>query len=768
MEEQKLIELKRQLAAEAAKENSDSSILIALTSEIAKYDKDSVRFSVDAGIINRLGKELVGRHETAVSELVKNAYDADAFEVNLTFENALQPGGRLIISDNGVGMTRSQLINGFMRLSSAEKIHNPISVKYKRSRAGKKGIGRFATQRLGKKLTIVSQTLESDSAVKVTVDWDRFEMDKDLTSISNNIELVPKLKPEGTDLIIDDLREAWSDSVIKRVYRYTSELLQPFPLSQTRKDREQNRVDPGFQSHYYRREGNDTQKIVDEEEAIFKHALAEIEGYILSNGQGCWALKSDKLGFAQEVFSLGKDRDDPESPFSYIRDVHFKCYYFIYEPSLFSPSTFTFIRDIANEKGGIRLYKNGFRVLPYGEKGNDWLGLDESTRRRVVIVPHQNISFFGFVEISNEPELFEETSSREGLIENDAFNELTEFVYRAITSAVLKVAELRGRKGTASQRNWKKDEETPTQKVDSAISEIKTIVADSDPSSNSDSDKGFDHERFDQAFKKLLEGRAQEREEAKKLIEELNMLRILAGLGLVIGEFVHEVKRFLPAFDSDTTYLKGFLKENPEGMRRIERLEINLKAFTAYTAYFDKAISQNVLRELKPLDLRDVINDFEDVILNDIKRSGIQFNPPIFNGFDLITIAMHPSEWSSILFNLYTNAKKAIKRNKLPGIIQLECGQNGDFLYLEFSDNGIGIPKENELLIFNAFFTTSSPAGHKSNENDSLTGTGLGLKIVKDIIESYGGQIFVAPPNNGFKTKLRIEIPINKAPNGEV
>ena len=104
-----------------------------------------MRFSVDSGIINRLGNELVGKRETAVGELVKNAYDADAEEVNLIFERAWTPGGTLRIEDTGNGMTREQLINGFMRLSSASKVKEPYSPVYHRARAGKKGIGRFAS-----------------------------------------------------------------------------------------------------------------------------------------------------------------------------------------------------------------------------------------------------------------------------------------------------------------------------------------------------------------------------------------------------------------------------------------------------------------------------------------------------------------------------------------------------------------------------------------------------------------------------------------------
>jgi len=756
-------ELKKKLNQEIQKEDSDSTLILSLSQEIANLDRGKVRFSVDAGIINRLGRELVGRHETAVSELVKNSYDADATDVRLIFKNAWIPGGTLEVIDNGVGMTREQLISGFMRLSSSDKIHNPKSPNYKRTRAGKKGIGRFATQRLGNKLTIITQTISSDKSLKIVIDWNHFETDKDLSSIPNSIEEIPKEKDEGTILIIEDLREGWSDSMIKRVYRYTADLLQPFPLSVKRKVEYEEQIDPGFRSSYFRDNNIDENKIIDEEEAFLKHALAVIEGYVLENGQGCYSFESEKLDFPQEVFLIGKEKDLPESKFEFISGVHFKCYYFIYENSLIPKQAMSFIKEVANERGGIRLYRNGFRVLPYGEKLNDWLGLDDSTARRVILSSHRNINFFGFVEVTDESGItFDETSSREGLFENTAFEELVDFTSRTIISVVQKIALLRGRKATTSQKGFVK-KDSPSEKVDAAIEEIKEVFEDETGSyeENEGQEKTSSKERFNKAYEKLIEGRNEEKKKQQELVDEINMLRILAALGLVIGEFVHEVKRFLPGFHTDTAFLKKAVKDYPEVVNRVERLEINLKAFTAYTSYFDRAISRNVLRELEPIELRDAVNDFKDVVKNDLERSGINLNKTIYEGFDLITVPMHPSEWASILFNFYTNSKKAIRRKGIKGELLIRCGQDGSNLFLEFSDNGDGIPKVNEEEIFNAFYTTSSVSGHKSSELESLTGTGLGLKIVRDIIESYGGSVYITTPEPNYNTTIRVEIPID-------
>ncbi len=495
--------------------------------------------------------------------------------------------------------------------------------------------------------------------------------------------------------------------------------------------------------------------------------MAEIEGYVLDDGQGCWALKSDKLNFSQEVYAIGnneKDKEDFSTPFNLIKGVHFKAYYFVYDPSLFAPGTFTFIRDLGYEKGGLKLYRNGFRVLPYGEQGDDWLGLDKSNNRNIILAQHPNRNFFGFVELEDESGDFEETSSREGLIENEYLKELVNFVYRSLTSAVMKVSELRGRKVTASQKGFTKREEDPSEKVDRGLEQIQDFFESEDDSNEEDSNHSSNYEKKERAkqiFEELKQARDEEKQKTQSLIDENNMLRILAGLGLVIGEFVHEVQRFLPGFDADIRFLKNAVKDYKEIYERTELLETNVKSFTAYTSYFDKAISRNVHRELEPIELRDVVRSFETVIKNDLKRAGTQFIPPVFDGYDLFTVPMHPSEWASILFNLYTNSKKAIKRAKSDGKIFIKCGRDEKNVFLEFSDNGDGITKENEENIFNAFYTTSTVANHTVDDATALTGTGLGLKIVKDIIEFYNGEIYVTTPYEDYKTTIRIEIPKN-------
>lgn len=754
-------DIRKSLQEELGKEKIDYDKVISLSNQLSTFDTENVRFSVDAGIVNRLGVELVGKRETAVAELIKNGYDADATQVDVIFKNTGSAGGSIIIIDNGEGMSLEQLQNGFMRLSSTVKIHNPYSNRYKRLRAGQKGIGRFAAQMLGKKLIITTQKRDAPFALKVEINWDDFSSDKDLNAIGNKIVEVSKKETAGTTLEINDLRNPWSNTIINKVYNNISTLIQPFPVSNKIKN---SNDDPGFKVNFYENEIKEGNKIKTDLSNVYKYAIAEINTYVDDNSQGHWSIDSQHFNYHDEGL-IGKEKDKDNEPFTYVKGIHAKFYYYIYDSSLIPTKVLKYVRAMADENGGIRLYRKGFRVLPYGEKGDDWLGLDESANRRTVVAPHKNNSFFGVVEIGEqEAPLFEETSSREGLIENDAFAELRDFLYRVIIIAVLRIASIRGRKGTAGQKDWK--QKNSSVKVDQALNDLKDIINETlkDNGSNADASNVTHgniifYERAKSLIEEAIQARDSEKEDYQGLIDENNMLRILAGTGLVIGEFVHEIQRFYPAFKAKLDSLKDKFSDDEEAERELNDFDTLYHSFESYTSYFDYTISRNVDRELEPINIKYVVNKFLKTIKPDADRAHITLVDPIFEKHYLYTTPMHPSEWTSILFNLYTNAKKAIfKANLEDKRILIRSGVENDEIFLEFSDTGIGIPKENEDRIFDAFFTTSEPVKESSLSNNN-TGTGLGLKIVKDIVESHNGSIMVAEPYQTYKTTFKIIIP---------
>lgn len=759
-------EIREELAKVLADEPNNYSKILELSSKLASYDNDNIRFTVDAGVIDRLGNELVARQETAVSELVKNSYDADAIEVSLTFINSTDIGGRLIISDNGEGMNREQLINGFMRISSTDKIQNPYSEIFKRKRAGQKGIGRFAVQRLGEKLTIITQTDSEENALKVTIDWSKYEKNNELHNITNLLETSVKKRGKGTTLIIDGLRDKWTEAAIKRIYRYVGDILQPFPLSKLQEEsseveEDERIIDPGFKPIFYiSTNGSDRKRVGDEKLMIYNHASAIIDGNIDSSGNGSYSIDSQKLDFSFED-KIGLDPEVRESKFDKLKSVNFRAYYYIYYSSLIPKSQETAIRKLANISGGIRLYRNGFRVLPYGETGDDWLSLDFSTRRRSLLPVHANLNFFGFVEINDSSGEFEETSSREGLMENESFIQLQNFVYRTILTAVVKIAEIRNIKIASGQ---KKDEDGNWEKMEVRIKNIAYTLDQLDKALESDEGnviaKAKRKKRIKELKKEIDEVAKLQKQEHAKMFKERSMLRVLSSVGLTVGQFVHEIKYYLDNIQDDIKALLIELNQELAALKRLNVLDTNFSVFQTYMSYFDNVISQNIIRELKPIELRTVVRPFVKSLESDALKSGILFVEPVFKKYGLYTKPMHPSEWSSILFNFYTNSKKAIKRVATEGRIYIECGEEENLVYLEFSDTGDGISKENEEEIFVEFFTTTSqPSLADFDDNRQMSGTGLGLKIVKDIVKSYRGNVRVVSPKADYSTCIRVEIP---------
>lgn len=719
-------------------------------------DIRKIGFTVDAGLIQRLGYELVGRAETAVSELIKNSYDADATIVDVDFIEPFHKGGILIISDNGIGMTEEQLINGFMRISSTDKLHNPTSLKFKRTKAGKKGIGRFAAQRLGEQLTIVTQTQAADFAIKLTIDWNQYLVDNDLTSITFPLEIIDKEKTEGTTLIIHNLREKWTDSAITRIYRYVLDLFQPDYLSERSKTNNlavQN--EKSFKVNFYQVVKSERKSFLNEQISIFDKSLAVFEGFINKNHCGIISVKSESLNL-NDTIEIKHTEDNKE--FMQLSDVYFKIHYFIYNRTQYykngiSNIDLNKIQELSKTASGVRLYRNGFRVLPYGEATDDWTHVDRrwSSESGRVNVPLSNKNLFGFVEIIDpNGTIFEETASREGLIENESFRELSDFIDKSLVAARGRIVErITTFKSKFDVENMTQESEKKNQTTQEMFETLKSILDEHVKqrgheinTSNRINDAKTGHEIID----KLAD-----------LIEEAGMLRVLAGLGLTIGEFTHEIKQFQPSVYGHISKLNQ-LNLNTDAQEQINGIKIDFDNLFGYTKYFSTTISQNTNREKESVDLLAILDIFHKTIKNDLSKNRISFEIEEFD-FDVMTIPMHKSEWSSILYNLYTNSRKAIKRANREGSILVEVGIDDGNTFIKFHDNGDGIPEENRNRIFNPFFSTSTPASYDAPNDEQLVGTGLGLKIVKDIITSYKGSISLVPPNHDYSTCFKITIP---------
>lgn len=737
---------------------------------------EELRFTTDAGLIDRLGRELVGRQETALIELVKNSYDADARQVTVTLER-----DALVIEDDGTGMTRDELVAGFLRLASTLKVTEPKSRVYGRQRAGRKGIGRFSTQRLGRMLRLRTWVNDRDPGLELIVDWQNFASGRNLTEIPVYLAQGPTAKP-GTIIRIEGLRDEWSDAQIRRCWRRLLALQQPFPVVPVE---HRPKEDPGFKVSFVRNGGlfDDPELVVDFQSEILAHHHAIIEFRVDDGGVAEWRIAQNRFGPDRSwsrIHHQHRDRSDPP-PYAVLRNIAMKAHYFILLPNLMPSLVFSRVRDALPKEGGIRLYRNGFRVVPYGEPGNDWLHLDQIyAQRGAVLAPIANRNFFGVIEVSDpEGQQFDEHTSREGLIETEAFRELTELATAVLATAVNRINEDRGRKTSAGGTTQRKAADALDKLRDAARvafeAEGKAQMraegqgADNKPTpSTGHSDSAASiaevtsgHESTANLLKESIELLEQQQAE---LADEAALLRLLATLGLTTSEFSHETGMTFEAVRMDfQAVFETALRARPgdkEFATQAERANAMLARLDALTAYLNELASARSIRQLAPVSVSKAIQDFQIGVKKLAEKAGIALDIETPDYDPLFTKPMHAAEIASILLNLFSNSLKALRSTDGGRRIYVKAEREGEgWLIMRFSDSGDGIPEENREKVFDLFFTTRIAAPATASNAEQFSGTGLGLWIVHQIVSKVGGDIEVIDSQEGFSTCLEVRLP---------
>lgn len=759
-----LRELKDALGRKLGTPETDFDGILQLASEISRQQDGVIRFQTDAAIIRRLGRELVAKQETALGELVKNAYDADATRCTVNLYRTPVATGFDII-DDGNGMTYAEIANGFMRLASDQKVVNPTSPKYERSRAGKKGIGRFATERLGRRLVIVTQTEHEPHAWTMEIDWDDFVQGADISLIQNSIAATKKEMPKGTRIGIQDLRDSWTDADLKRVFRYLATLIQPpleglvptaaMPLPKPKE------ADPGFVVEITRGGSliEDPRVVANADTEILGQALAEITATVDAAGQTTWGMVCPRFDIDIKSERVGLDKTGL-APLDHAHDVEMRAYYYILKPEFLGHSTSS-IRDVLKERGGIRLYRNGYRVPPYGDPADDWLGLDE--KRTSTYAPLRRNVFLGFIALQDPAGIsFEETSAREGLIASDALQEVREVMSKVLEAAVTRIESTRGLGRKPRDRQDPTSGAKAAAEIEEAISDLRTaLVADE---ANTGGNQQETRRTINASFQRLAATAkiaVQVAEERDEFLEEINLLRILASMGLTIAEFTHDFSHLAETMELNLNALEASVTDPPpQFAARMDRFRGQFRQVRAYSSHFGSMMTNNSVRELQSIDLYEFARNFREDLKAMFTKRGLELEVNRPDGYDMRTVPMHLSEWSSILLNLLTNSIKAAERAGRAGRFAIDIGRlDGGMVYLQFSDNGDGIPETNRDRIFDAFFTTGGGSPARSSEAVQAIGTGLGLKIVADIVSSAGGRIEIKDPLDGYTTSIRIIVP---------
>ncbi len=812
-----------------------------------------INIKVNARHIGQLGRELVTDYVTALTELVKNSYDADSEIVNVMFEDMLSGHGKIIIADTGGGFTAYDIENKWAVIGTNSKVKNPYSTKYHRRCVGRKGIGRYSVERLAEYCTIYSFTKDGNS-IKYYTNWNKYEgidfnelkqrveilkdhadfesakyikrvleyllvseridtdskkvinskilagckldylmfyskemlkklegylypicqkyigLEERVEEIKSTIETPSDVEREffyqeletlykknevivgseepytGTFLVLECLRDEWKREDIEKVTKEFRLLVSPF------KEKSNFSVfisAPDYEMYEVKLENN-----------ILKQRYAKVEA----------SLSTQKTGASQKISVFTATYEDVKGaiiPFNYksnkyvCGDLQITLYYFLRDKSLkFEGLKANEAKAVLDAFCGVKIYRDGFRVRPYGEEGDDWLLLD----RTKIKDPHSyrvgNNQVIGVVNInSGDNPLLIDATNREAIIENEAFAQLKEIVKKCVNiieehrykeyleekkqSEIEKEEEKRREEQSELQETiiQKKTELTAALQHGNIIT-VEKVVEEIFETVSSDQKKEKKHyEKTKQEYEKKL----------KESSNELQLYKNLAALGILAGSFGHEtddsIARILLNIVYPRTRLLNAFPDDEDIKAAFADLDDDIHRISCYSDLLIAFLKKKKRSEEKNLSFKKIIEEIVKYYQVLVNEYSIDIDISDSEEFEC-EIPMKQIDIESIIVNLLTNAFESLKGTS--GLRKIKVSAYLDDAYtLVVEDSGPGVPENLKEWIFVPLNTTK----HED-------GVGLGLTIIRDVVDSYSGRIEVDTSNTLGGARFIVSFPL--------
>lgn len=716
---------------------------------------ESLRFEVDAALLFELGEKLVGRKTIALAELIKNAYDADATEAIVTLDHVARPDGTITVEDDGSGMTFEVVRRHWMRIATQNKVQNPLSPRYRRITTGAKGVGRFAARRLAKTLKLESVAQADEAAwekVEAFFDWSDFASGCNLTDVATNClrQRLSAPTATGTKLTLAGLQDTWSEDDVTELRQYLWDLTRPYPARPVDDGATREPADPGFSAlliapEFPQQEGELS-------EHFLEAAWGRLEAEVRTDGKPTYRLEVRGRDEAL-TFTPGRDHCD-------LVGARFSIHYFVYSsPGLRDTGlTVSQARGVGRRWGGVRIYLDGFRLYPYGEQGDDWLGLDEDRAGRNYsvnpllrsLVPREmgerpllnlpgNNALFGGVFLSrlSQRELVP-TIIRQGLLENDALRSLRDFVRLGIDWMTVQRDFL----DLSQRRLQQTSPRSRLEFVRDAVQNLKDEVRKVAPTEDGRS-----------IAKALDEVQDALETEIRDHITKVAMLRVLASAGTMVAILQHEIMALIDGLRGIASDLRSI--RDKSGLQDLDRAIEDLCAWVdvveAQAHQIGFLTSVDTRQRRRSLAVWPLIERIRASLVSYCRAHAIELVNAVSR--DMRTPPFFEAEMYSLLINLLTNALKAVKDQAVRRIQVSASVVSPQGMRLSVSDTGYGLARENRLTVFEPFVTTSVP--------DPVLGmgTGLGLAIVREIVQEHNGTVQFIDAEPPWSTCVEVVLP---------
>ncbi len=703
-----------------------------------------------ARLLTMLGEQLIKNERVALVELIKNSYDADADWVKVNFENfnddmSAKKNSKIVVEDNGSGMTREDIRNAWMNPATPQKYIRKKEGKRetpekKRVMQGEKGIGRFAILKLGKKITITTRTRNSE--FESVLEYDFWKFDDDFTSENGEtkeifldqikidyLEFSPvKLIKEsrGTVIEIRKLKGIWNQNIIKNLHRDVANLTDPISRITGRKAADNFQISLVCNGKHQPTEDRSMEEI---KGLIENKSVLKIHGKFNSR-RNAFIFTEDKSTSSKSNIELNdpkikglwlwrqrlKRNGDKENEIYKCGSFGFHFYVFDFSRGITGRYELNQKEKNMLKEHRIYLYRDGVRVYPYGDPDDDWLNIDVTRGTGRAGDFFSNDQVIGWIDISYEknPQLRDKTN-REGLIEKG--NAVNDFLF-LISTFLSYIKQYRYSRYEQNKRDRNVAEIVRSEIVANHLSDLKAVLG----------------KREDAAGVRQVNKIEKEyKREKDYLVQRAEITEDLAGVGLSVEMTSHDIMLMMGrARDIGKTIASLSRRSGDEQIQEQSERLVGVLGQVSEGMQDVQSLFRSSKRRRKSLKIVPILDKIFQLYEGLLKKKNICYEKVASRGSSLVADTTD-GVVMQVLINLFDNASYWLDtlEMKNKAIIVTVDGDNGELI---FSDNGPGIDKEDEPYIFEPFYSGKGQEGR-----------GLGLYIAHQLLERHDYQISIAP-----------------------